>query len=253
MRGRGAVVCVLLGLLLAPAAHAEFNLFLVEGSTERAAPAVYDFGSLYSGESASAHFRVRNGSSAPATLTILEVAGVGFTLTSPTLPVGLAPQGAIDVTVVFGATSAGAYSASLHSDGIAILLTATLAPRLTYRIDVPGTPSPGPVDFGSVVAGSRAERGITFRNETSLVLTVPSISAQGTDFALLPPAPSAHALQPGQGGEFAIVFTPQTTGARQGSLIIGDRTYPRLGTGVDPPLPKPTASVDLKQTDRAQQ
>lgn len=253
MSGRGATVCLILALLLAPAAHAQFNLFLVDGSTERAAPAVYDFGSLYAGESASAHFRVRNVSSAPATLTILEVAGVDFTLTSPVLPVGLAPQGAIDLTVVFGATDVGAYSASLHSDGIAILLTATLAPRLTYRSDVPGTPFPGPVDFGSVVAGSGVERGITFRNETSLVLTVPSISVQGTDFALLAAAPSGQAIQPGQGGEFTVVFTPQTTGARQGSLIIGDRTYPLLGAGIDPPLPKPTVSLDLKQTASAQQ
>jgi hypothetical protein len=246
-------LCVLLALFLAPAAHAQFNLFLVEGTTERVAPAVYDFGSLYSGESASAHFRVRNVSSAPATLTILAVAGVGFTLTSPTLPVGLAPQGAIDLTIAFGATETGAYSASLHSDGIAILLTATLAPRLTYRIDVPVTPFPGPVDFGSVIPGSGAERGITFRNETSLVLTVPSITVQGTDFALLAPAPSGHALQPGQGGEFTIVFTPQITGARQGSLIIGDRSYPLLGTGADPPLPEPTISLDLKQAASAQQ
>ena len=244
---------LLLAFLLAPAAHAQFNLFLAEGSTERAAPAVYDFGSLYSGESASAHFRVRNVSSAPATLTVLDVAGVGFTLTSPTLPVGLAPQGAIDLTVVFGATDTGAYSASLRSDGIAILLTATLSPRLTYRMDVPGTPFPGPVDFGSVVAGSAAQRGITFRNDTPLMLTVPSISVQGTDFALPAAAPSGQALQPGQGGEFTIVFSPQTTGARQGSLIIGDRTYPLLGTGVDPPLPKPIVSLDLKQTASAQQ
>src|SRR5260370_41418102 len=115
MRGRGAVVCVLLGLLLAPAAHAQFNLFLVEGSTERAAPAVYDFGSLYSGESASAHFRVRNGSSAPATLTIPGGAGVGFTLTPPTPPPGLAPQSANDAPLVFRATSARPYNAPLHS------------------------------------------------------------------------------------------------------------------------------------------
>jgi hypothetical protein len=247
-------VCALLALLLAPAAHAQFNLFLVEGSTERAAPAVYDFGSLYPGESASVHFRVRNVSNAAATVTVLEVAGVGFTLTtSPTLPVGLAPQDAVDLTVVFGATDTGAYSASLHSDGIAILLTATLAPRLTYRLDVPGAPFPGPVDFGSAVAGSAAQRGITFRNETSLILTVPSISVQGTDFALLAAAPAGEALQPGQGGEIAIVFAPQTTGARQGSLIIGDRTYPLLGTGIDPPLPKPTVTIDLKQTASGQQ
>ena len=253
MIGRGAAVSLLLALFLAPAAHAQFNLILVDGNTEHAAPAVYDFGSLYSGESASAHFRVRNVSSAPASLTILDVAGVGFTLTSPTLPIGLAPQGAIDLTVVFGAFDTGAYSASLHSDGIAILLTATLAPRLTYRMDVPGAPFPGPVDFGSVVAGSGVERGITFRNETSLVLTVPSISVQGTDFAFLAPAPSGQAIQPGQGGEFAIVFSPQTIGPRQGSLVIGDRTYPLLGTGVDPALPKPTVSLDLKQTASAQQ
>ena len=92
-----------------------------------------------------------------------------------------------------------------------------------------------------------------FQNETPLVLTVPAISVQGSDFALLAAAPSGQALQPGQGGEFTIVFTPQTTGARQGSLTIGDRSYPLLGTGVDPPLPKPMVSLDLKQTASAQQ
>src|ERR1019366_5717165 len=51
---------LLLALVLAPAAHAQFELFLVEGSTERAAPPVYDFGSLYADETASAHFRLRN-------------------------------------------------------------------------------------------------------------------------------------------------------------------------------------------------
>ena len=245
--------CVLLSLFLAPAAHAQFNLLLVNGSTEKPAPAVYDFGSLYAGETASANFRVRNTSSAPATLTTLAVAGVGFTLTSPTLPVGLAPQGAVDLTVVFGTINTGAYSASLHADGIAILLTATLAPRLTYRTDAPGTVFPGPVDFGSVVTGSGAARGITFRNETSLVLTVPSIAVQGTDFSLQAAAPSGQTLQQGQGGEFTLMFTPQISGARQGSLIIGDRSYPLLGTGVDPPLPKPTVSLDLKQVASAQQ
>src|ERR1039458_4518733 len=83
---------VLLALLLAPAAHAQFDLFLVEGNTERAAPAVYDFGSLYADESASAHFRLRNTSNAPASVNVLAAAGAGFTLTAPVLPVGLAPQ-----------------------------------------------------------------------------------------------------------------------------------------------------------------
>ena len=245
---------LLLALVLAPAAHAQFELFLVEGSTERAAPPVYDFGSLYADETASAHFRLRNTSSAPATLNVLAVAGVGFTLTSPALPVGLASQGAIDLSVVFRATDTGAYSAALRSEGIAILLTATVAPRLTYRVDPgSGTAFPGTLDFGSVVRGSGVQRRITIQNETPLVLTIPAISVQGAAFALLGAPPSGQALGPRQGGEFTIVFTPRTTGALQGSLTLGDRSYPLLGTGIDPPLPKPTVSLDLKQAASAQQ
>src|SRR5450759_546071 len=246
--------CLLLAVVLAPAAHAQFNLFLVEGNTERTAPAVYDFGSLYGDETASAHFRLRNTASAPATWNALVVAGVGFTLTSPALPVGLAPQGAIDLSVVFRATETGAYSAALRSEGIAILLTATVAPRLPYRV-VPGsgTVFPGTLDFGSVVRGAGAQRRITIRNETPLVLTIPAISVQGADFALLGTTPSGQALQPLQGGEFTIGFTPRTTGVLQGSLTLGDRSYPLLGTGLDPPLPKPTVSLDLMQAASAQQ
>src|ERR1035437_6659092 len=65
--------------------------------------------------------------------------------------------------------------------------------------------------------------------------------------------PSGQALGPRQGGEFTIVFTPRTTGALQGSLTLGDRSYPLFGTGIDPPLPKPTVSLDLKQAASAQQ
>jgi hypothetical protein len=245
---------LLLALLLAPAAQAQFNLFVVQGSTEVAAPAVYDFGSLYAGETGSAHFRLRNTSNAAAAVDVLAVAGAGFTLTAPALPVGLAPQATVDFTVAFQAANTGSYSASLHSDGIAILLTATVAPRLTYGI-VPGsaTAFPGPVDFGSVVRGTSAGRLITIQNNTALVLTIPAISVQGADFALLGAAPSGQALQSGQGGQFSVVFTPHTTGPSQGSLTLGDRSYPLLGTGVDPPLPKPIISPDLTQAGSAQQ
>ena len=252
--GRHPGLWVLLALWLAPAAHAQFDLFLVEGSTERAAPAVYDFGSLYADESASAHFRLRNTSNAAAAVNVLAVAGTGFTLTAPVLPVGLAPQAAFDFSVAFHGPNTGTYSASLHSESIAILLTATVAPRLTYRIDSGcATAFPGPVDFGSVVRGSSAACRITIQNDTPGVLTIPAISVQGADFALLGAAPSGQALQSRQGGEFSVVFTPPITGLFQGALTIGDRSYPLLGTGADPPLPKPIISRDLTQAGSAQQ
>ncbi len=149
-----AWACLAAVFFLAPAAQAQFDLFLVEGTVERPAPAVYDFGVLYANESVTAHFRLRNTSGAAATLNSLAVAGAGFTLTAPTLPVGLAPQQAIDLSVAFRTADTGAYSASLHSEGAGILLIATVAPRLTYRVDSgTGVEFPGTLDFGSVVRG----------------------------------------------------------------------------------------------------
>lgn len=249
-----AWACLAAVFFLAPAAQAQFDLFLVEGTVERPAPAVYDFGVLYANESVTAHFRLRNTSGAAATLNSLAVAGAGFTLTAPTLPVGLAPQQAIDLSVAFRTADTGAYSASLHSEGTGILLIATVAPRLTYRVDSgAGVEFPASLDFGSVVRGGFAERRIAFRNDTPGVLIVPAISVQGVDFALDGAPPSGQAIAPGQGGEFKLVFTPQAIGIRQGSITLGDRNYPLLGTGAGPPLPAPTVTLDLKQAASAQQ
>ncbi len=242
----------MLPCLLAPAAHAQFEFLSVEGSTERAVPPICDFGTQYTGESATTHFRLRNTSAAAATLTVLTVAGAGFTMLPPSLPVALAPQASTDFSVVFRAGDPGTYSASLQANGIAVLLTAAVAPRLTYRVDT-GVPFPGPLDFGSHGAGATVQRRIAIQNDTNLPLSVPAISVNGADFALCGTAPSGQTLQPRQGGEFTLEFSPLATGARQASLIIGDRTYPMTGIGLDPPLPKPTVSLDLKQAASAQQ
>jgi hypothetical protein len=226
----------------------------LQGGTEKAAPAVCDLGSIYATESATALFRLRNTSNAPASLGILGVAGVGFTLTAPPLPIGLAAQGVVDFSVVFQAADPGSYSASLRSEGISVLLTASVAPRLTYRLTpASGSPFPGPVDFASVVPGASAQFRVAIQNDTAMLLTIPAISVQGTDFALTTAVPSGQALAPHQAAEFGMAFKPHVTGAYQGTLILGDRSYPLLGTGIDPPLPKPIISLDLKQVASAQQ
>ena len=104
---------VLRALLLAAAtvsaATAQFELFLVDGNVERPVPAVYDFGTLYGGESILARFRIRNTSTAAATLSVLAVAGEGFTLSAPAVPIGLNPQASVEFTVAFSAQETGKY------------------------------------------------------------------------------------------------------------------------------------------------
>ena len=250
-----ALRIALLAIAFVPAAHAQFELALASGAP---VPPVYDLGQYYVGETAAAHFRLRNSSAAPATLTTLTVAGVGFTLTAPAMPVGLAPQGAVDLTVNFRSGETGSYSAAFLADGISVLLTARVIPGLTYRVDSGGGPvpliPPAMLDFGSVVRGGVAQRRITVRNETSAILIVPGISIQGIGFSLAAPAPSGQTLQPQQGGEFSVVFHPVTAdGTHQGVLTIGDRSYPLLGVSAEPPLPRPSLAIDLPTVASAQQ
>ena len=194
---------VLRALLLAaaavPAATAQFELFLVDGNVERPVPAVYDFGTLYGGESILARFRIRNTSTAAATLSVLAVAGEGFTLSGVAVPIGLNPQASVEFAISFRAAETGKYSAALRSDGISVLLTATVLPRLTYRVDT-GAPGAGAVplgatvDFGTVARGGSAQRRFLIDNQTALLMTVPAISVQGGDFTLFGAAPSGMLL-----------------------------------------------------------
>jgi len=230
--------------LFAMPAWGQLQFFVVTGSSEQPAPSLYSLGSVYANETATGRFRIRNMSAGPAAVTTLTVAGTGFSLNAPGLPVTLAPQAALDFTVAFRAPDTGSYSAALRSDGISILLTATVLPRLTLN---------GSFDFGSVVRGLNAQRRFTVLNETPQTMIVPAIAVQGADFALSGSTPSGQALQPQQSGEFTVVFTPLAAGARQGTLVFGDRSYALTGVGSDPPLPRPSLSIDLKQTASAQQ
>jgi len=206
--------CLPLLLLAVSPAFAQVVLVLSDGTP---APGLYDLGAVDSGQVATARLRLRNMSTTGATVSSLSLAGVGFSLTAPATPFGIPALGAVDFTVNFQATGTGSYSAGLRADGIAILLTASVLPSLTYRTDGSnGLALLTGLDFGAVARGTTAQRRVTVRNETAGILSVPPISVQGEAFALAAGAPSGQVLQPQQGGEFNVVFSPQSTGARQG-------------------------------------
>jgi hypothetical protein len=231
-----------LAAAFAPAGYGQFSLFVVNGSAEQPAPAVYNLGAVYPNQAVSAHFRLRNTSSGAATVTVLSVAGAGFTLNGPALPAALDPQAAVDFTVTFLSPDAGSYSAPLLSGGTSILLLATVLPRLTYEVDTGAGLQPlgtAPVDFGSVQLGSSTVHHFAAVNQMTVVLTAPAISVPNSDFALSGVAPSGTVLQPNQSVAFDVRFSPTVAGSRSGSLVIGDQTYALIGTGVEPPPPPP--------------
>jgi hypothetical protein len=250
--GRLALL-VALGLAAAQVARAQFTLFVVNNNVETAAPAMYDFGTWYTGETAITKFRLRNTTAAARTVSVT-VAGVGFSPVAPVVAAGVAAGGSVDFNVAFRGSDTGTFSASLTSDGVAVLLTAKVAPRLTYTLDPPSSAAfPGPIEFGSLLRGTSASRRIVILNLTGQTLAVPSIGVTGAAFALAGSNPSGQALTPGQGSAFTIEFAPAVAATYSGTLVLGDRIYALSGTGTDPPLPKPLVSVNLPVAASAQQ
>ena len=158
---------VLLAAGLLPAARADFQLFLVNGDTERAAPAVYNLGTVYPGDVVPVHFRLRNLAALPAVLSYLEVRGTGFGPKNPlALPVTLDAQAAVDFTVTFSAPEFGSYGAIVDSEGtsVTLLVTVPVAPplppaRLTVILPPPHSAQQGSVMVNLDAAAPRAASG----------------------------------------------------------------------------------------------
>jgi Abnormal spindle-like microcephaly-assoc'd, ASPM-SPD-2-Hydin len=246
-------------LATVPAAHAQFAFSVVSGSTVTPVTTVYSFGNVWSGDGDSVQFQITNTSNAAASLTVLAVAGEGFTLSgAPTLPVQLNPQGSVNFVVTFLATLTGGYSASLSADGISVFLTATVVPGLTYQVQTSaGNQNLGtsPVNFGSVAVGQTQTLQFLVSNGTTQALVVPSISVSQGDFSLSGPTPSGVTLQPAQVEGFEVQFQPSESGTRTGTLTIGASSYSLTGTGKGgaAPAPTPQVAITLAQTVSDQQ
>lgn len=217
----------LLGFL-AGAAQAQFQLFSVSGTVETPVAAVFDFGTAGPGDAVNVRFRVRNTSTAPATLASMALAGSGFMFpTSPGLPKTLAPAGTLDFTVQFLANAQGSYSAGMTLPGISVILTATVVAQLTYSTG-------SPIDFGQVVHGTSTTLDVVVSNRSTTALAIPPLTIFGAGFSVDAPAPSGLVLEPQQSNTFTLRFAPSANGTYSGTLIAGDRTFILSGTGVDP-------------------
>jgi len=236
-------------LLLASAAWGQFALTRVDGDTERPPGAVFDLGATYPGESSAVRFRVRNTSDSPALLTKLTVAGTGFSIVGFPVPAGIPAQQALDFNVVFRADTVASYSAQLDVEGMGMLLTASVLPRLTYQLAGQSLGAGG-IDFGTVEPGSTVTRRVTVTNLTAAPLALPVLAITGDAFSL--PAPPVPVLvSPAQSTEFEIVFQPAGAGAWTGSLQIDDRAYPLKGLSVGLPLPHPSLTINLADAQSA--
>ena len=108
--------CLLLLLATSCFAAGKLELFYApRGAEVQPVQGSWDLGSTAVSDTASAIFRIRNTGDEAVMLSVLELAGAGFSFTgAPSRPYLIAPGINVDFTVRFRPTDYGAYSGNLR-------------------------------------------------------------------------------------------------------------------------------------------
>jgi len=257
--------------ILAPLlAHAQLTLFTVDGTNQTPVSAVYDFGTVASGTTASVQFRVFNTGNAPVTVTpLLNNGQTGpFSIASVsganpcTGPNGLV---CVQFTIAFQApvqTQTNHYSASLQvasptTSAINVLLTATAIPAPVLEGFPPGCSQSGAnsVAFVQVNIGSQGLCNFSLQNPNAVPVAISTIAVTG-DAAFQGPQniQTPLTLSPNEAVTFTIQFHPRCgTVNYAGALVINSTSYPLSGTGITPPLPTPAFNFDASRFSSMEQ
>jgi hypothetical protein len=179
-----------------------------------------NFGSVVIGSSATLSDTVTNNSSTAVTLASASASQSVFQLSSPALPLTLSPGQSANVVVAFAPQAAGSPSGN-------ITLATSLASANQLQIGVTGkgvsagslAPSPQSLSFGNVAVGQSQSQKVTLSNPGGSSVTVSQASASSAAYTLsgltLP-----LTLGAGQTSSFTVIFTPQATGAANGSISL---------------------------------
>jgi HYDIN/CFA65/VesB family protein/ASPM-SPD-2-Hydin domain-containing protein len=205
-----------------------------------AAPSTVSFGQVNVGSNGTQSVVVTNAHAGKVTLTAYQVAGTGFTVSGPALPVVLSRGQSITLTGTFTPQSAGTFNGSifLPGPGLTIPLTGTGA-SVTGQLTV----SPASLSFGSVNIGSTTTQPSTISAAGGSV-TLSSASSSSSQFSIsglsLP-----FTLNSGQSAQVNVVYAPSTAGSTSATLTFTTSTSSKSteslsGTGVTPQY-----SVDL--------
>ena len=159
-----------------------------------------------------------NTGTASLTISQISVAGAGFSLKGPSLPVTLAPGHTTSLSVTFSPGAAEAAS------GTMTVVSADLVSPVVLTLSGTGATSqlsatPSSVSFGSVALGDHAILPALLASTGSESVTISQITIAGAGFTLGSVA-LPLTLAAGQSASVSITFAPAATGAVTGTLTV---------------------------------
>ena len=183
-------------------------------------PSTINFGSLTVGQSATKTLTILNSGTKSLSVSGISVAGTGFAVKAPALPLVLAAGQAGNVATTFTATATGnaagtiMISSSAPDSPMLVALSATTVAKASNLVVAPSS-----LAFGDVKVGSASTQTVQLKNSSSAAITVSAVSVTGSGISLsalsLPLTLSA-----GASANLSATFKPAAAGNASGALTI---------------------------------
>jgi len=188
-----------------------------------ASPTSLNFGSISMGSSSTAQVvTVSNSGTALLKVNSITVDNSAFVLSTPVLPLSVAPAQSFQISVKFTPSTTSSESGwlSISSNTSAspdsLALSGKGATKATPQISV----SPSSLGFGSETVGvTSGAKALTVTNTGAVNATISSISVDSTDFAVSTP-PLPLTLAPSKSFEAKVTFKPASSGAVSGWVSV---------------------------------
>jgi len=183
-------------------------------------PASLSFPAVTVGAASSQTLVVSNPGNANLLLSQIAATGSGFSFSSISTPVNIAPGGSHSFTVTVSPAAAGTYSGSLNfSNNSTTPLVSVPFSGTAVASTLQLSASPTALSFGSVTTGSSATQTVTLTNTGNSSVSLSSYSVSGTGFSVSGLA-LPLVLSSGQATSFAVAFAPAATGSASGSVVV---------------------------------
>jgi hypothetical protein len=208
----------------------------VNSEAMTAQPSSLSFGQVTVGSSSTQSVTVENDEIKSETLTAFQIAGSGFTVSGPSLPLTLASGKSVTLKVTFKPQESGVDGGSLMVSGpgaVIPLFGTGEAGGGGGQLSV--TPS---VSFGSVMLGSSASLPSKL-TATGASVTISSATTSGTEFSLTGVS-FPLTIKAGQSVSFDVEFSPETAGSASSTISFasnasnGGTAEAAAGTGAAP-------------------
>src|SRR5271155_3214388 len=175
-------------------------------------PSAVNFGSLTVGQSATQTLKIINSGTKSLSVSGISVAGTGFTVKAPALPLALAAGQTASVPTTFTATATGNASGKIMISSNAPdspMIVALSATGVAQASNLAVTPAS--LSFGDVKVGATSTQAVQLKNSGSSSITISAVSITAAGLSLsavsLPLTLSA-----GASANLSAIFNPAAAG-----------------------------------------